>query len=451
MSKNLKNISQRVLPEDETKIVNEKEKKNNKISNLGDPSRATNIQPHFPDRENANIEDRKVADKGENKEQVTNSEKLSFAEALKTQKTNTPNQPPASRIADKKTIKEEIHQRIFHTTSYTPDQTPTGIERKVTEMMTTIQRVTGAGSITSIQYKGRGEYAIEMKTKEMIQKITLTGLQFPGDTQKAPTKPRRNPVLLITIKTDASTLNQEIADALSPYGTIININYGYYNNNRQIRDGRRLIHIIPTVDIDKIPSSTLIDYRTHILYFRGKTIQTKPPHQEARDLLEDLEISDSDLDQDEMSQDEDKQIQTDTPKTETKTPGQKTESSKLSKKDTTDTLENPTKITEKTKKPTQLPIAISTKQKPETNTSAKPQARNATETVTTNKTNDLTDIVNIPLALDLPLAISPMDTDMVSNESVQKPIKRKSETTPTKIDRQNTDNPIKTKRKTHRT
>ena len=241
-------------------------------------------------------------------------------------------------------------------------------------MMTTIQRVTGAGSITSIQYKGRGEYAIEMKNKEMIQKITLTGLQFPGDPQKAPTKPRRNPVLLITIKTDASTLNQEIADALSPYGTIVNINYGYYNNNRQIRDGRRLIHIIPTVDIDKIPSSTLIDYRTHILYFRGKTIQTKPPHQEARDLLEDLEISDSDLDQDEMSQDEDKRKQTDTPKTETKTPGQKTESSKLSKKDTTDTLENPTKIAEKTKKPTQLPIAISAKQKPETNTSAKPQA-----------------------------------------------------------------------------
>ena len=45
-----------------------------------------------------------------------------------------------------------------------------------------------AGSITSIQYKGRGEYAIEMKTKEMEQNIALTRLQFPGDPQKAPTK-----------------------------------------------------------------------------------------------------------------------------------------------------------------------------------------------------------------------------------------------------------------------
>ena len=93
-------------------------------------------------------------------------------------------------------------------------------------MTTAIQRVTGAGSITSIQFKGRGEYAIEMKNKEMIQKISLTGLQFPGVPQKAPTKPRRNTILVITIKTDASTLNQEIADALSPYGTIVNINYG---------------------------------------------------------------------------------------------------------------------------------------------------------------------------------------------------------------------------------
>ena len=152
-----------------------------------------------------------------------------------------------------------------------------------------------------------------------------------------------------------------------------------------------------------------------------------------------------------MSQDEDEPKQTDTPKAETKSPGPMTESSKLSINAITYTLENPAEPTEKTKKPTQLPIAISAKQKPEPNTTTKSQARNATETALTNKTNDINDTVDSSLVVDLPLAITPMDTDILTNEFDQKPTKRKSETTPTKIDRQNTDNPMKTKMKMHRT
>ena len=141
--------------------------------------------------------------------------------------------------------------------------------------MTTISKQVGPGGIISIQYKGRGQFAVEMKSKDLVQKITTNGLHFPGDNQRAPLKPRRKPVLLITIKADASTLNEEIASALSPYGKITNINYGYYNN-RQIRDGRRLIHIIPTVNIVKIPPTILIDYRIHQLYFRGKKLKQNP-------------------------------------------------------------------------------------------------------------------------------------------------------------------------------
>ena len=160
----------------------------------------------------------------------------------------------------------------------------------------------GQGAITSIQYKGRGQYAVELKTKELVQKIATKGLQLPGAIERALVKPKRNTVLQITIKTDASVLNDEIEDALKPYGKIVNINYGYYNNNKTIRDRRRLIHIIPTVDIDKIPHTVNIDNRAHQLYFTGKTIKpTQQTTQATQELLADLDISDSE----EMSQDED--------------------------------------------------------------------------------------------------------------------------------------------------
>ena len=152
----------------------------------------------------------------------------------------------------------------------------------------------GQREITSIQYKGRGQYAVELKTKELVQKIATKGLQLPGAIERAPVKPRRNTVLQITIKTDALVLNDEIEDALRPYGKIVNINYGYYNNNKTIRDRRRLIHIIPTVDIDKIPHTVNIDNRAHQLYFRGKTIKpTQQTTQATQELLVDLDISDS--------------------------------------------------------------------------------------------------------------------------------------------------------------
>ena len=121
-----------------------------------------------------------------------------------------------------------------------------------------------------------------------------------------------------------------------------------------------------------------------------------------------------------MSQDEDEPKQTDTPKAETKSPGPMTESSKLSIHAIT--LENPPEPSEKTKKLTQLPIAISAKQKPEPNTTTKPQARNATETALTNKANDINVTVDSSLGVDLPLAITPMDTDILTNKLVKKPI-----------------------------
>ena len=275
-------------------------------------------KPHFADRSERKIADQTQAPQKEKQNNSTDPkcEKLkSFAEFIKatTKSQNTQNTPLPINANEKK---EEIHKRIFHTITYTPDQSPSGIEKKVTEIMSTITKQAGPGGIVSIQYKGRGQFAVEMKTKELLQKVTTSGLHFPGDNQRAPLKPRRNPLLLITIKTDASTLNEEIVNALSPYGKITNINYGYYNNNRQIRDGRRLVHIIPTVNIDKIPHTVQIDYRVHHLYFRGKTTPTKPAQEETEALLQDLELSDSDLETEEMTLDETETNQPQNPKDE---------------------------------------------------------------------------------------------------------------------------------------
>ena len=255
-------------------------------------------------------------------------------------------------------MKEEIHAIIFQTTTYTPDQTPTGIEKKVNEILLAIQKVIGPEGITSIQYTGKGQYTVELKTKEMVQQVTLKGLHFPGDIQNAPLKPRRNQILLITMKTDASTLNQEIYEELCKYGKIINIDYWYYNNNNQIRDGRRLIYIIPTVDIDKIPPTVTIDHKIHQLYFTGKNTQPKPDARDTQKLLADLDISDSD----EMSQDEDPLPLKDNPKEETKIP-QTTTDNKKHRNDTPNAIQDtPKNSKENTKTAIQPPTTKDTKQ-----------------------------------------------------------------------------------------
>ena len=407
-------------------------------------------KPHFADRSERKIADQTQAPQKEKQNNSTDPkcEKLkSFAEFIKatTKSQNTQNTPLPINANEKK---EEIHKRIFHTITYTPDQSPSGIEKKVTEIMSTITKQVGPGGIVSIQYKGRGQFAVEMKTKELLQKVTTSGLHFPGDNQRAPLKPRRNPLLLITIKTDASTLNEEIVNALSPYGKITNINYGYYNNNRQIRDGRRLVHIIPTVNIDKIPHTVQIDYRVHHLYFRGKTTPTKPAQEETEALLQDLELSDSDLDTEEMTLDETETNQPQNPKDETKTPQPPTDTINTIRDPSTDKPEKIDNTLEKPKPSTQLPIAIITKQRTEQATAAKPQVTKTPEKEKKQNTH-LETAQNETLTVS-PLPNTPMETDNIPSENTQKPTKRKSETTLTKNDKQSADNPNKTKRKPHR-
>ena len=78
------------------------------------------------------------ADQSQNKIKDQNTEKLkdteanarpahSFADALKKTQTNaTTKKSPEQTASQEK--KEEIHNRIFHTVTYTPDQSPSGIE-----------------------------------------------------------------------------------------------------------------------------------------------------------------------------------------------------------------------------------------------------------------------------------------------------------------------------------
>ena len=295
----------------ENKIV----KSNTKIDNLAALSHSTDQS------ENKNNDQK--ADKL-NATESNPTPALSFADALERNHSNvTPKKFPEQTASQEK--KKEIHNRIFHTVTYTPDQSPSGIERKVSEILSTIARTTGPGGVVSVQYKRRDQYAIALKTTDLLEKVLQSGLHFPGDNQHAPLKPRRNAILLITLKTDASTLNEEIAEALRPFGKIVNISYGYCNNNRLIRGGRRLIHIIPTVPIDKIPPTVQVDYRLHQLYFKGKTTPTRQTQQETEKLLQELELSDTDIDTDEMSQEENPLPTNENPKEEAKTPQTATE------------------------------------------------------------------------------------------------------------------------------
>ena len=267
--------------------------------------------------------------------------------------------------------------------TYTPDQSPSGIERKVSEILSTIA---SPGGVVSVQYKRRDQYAIALKTRDLLEKVLQSGLHFPGDNLHAPLKPCRNAILLITLKTDASTLNEEIAEALRPFRKIVNISYGYYNNNRLIRDGRRLIHIIPTVPIDKIPPTVQVDYRLHQLYFKGKTTPTRQTQQETEKLLEELELSDTDIDTDEMSQEENPLPTNENPKEEAKTPQTATEN------------KNHTKDTAKAKQ--------------QTPTNSKDNTKIAIENTKTAEETPLP---------DASLLNKPMETDNIPNENTQKP------------------------------
>ena len=398
------------------------------------------------------------ADQNQNKNKDQNPEKpkdteanarpaLSFADALKKSQTNAPTKKSPEQTASQEK-KEEIHNRIFHTVTYTPDQSPSGIEKKVAEILSTIAKTTGPGGVVSVQYKGRGQYAIELKTRDLLEKVLQSGLHFPGDNQHAPLKPRRNQILLITIKTDASTLNEEIAEALRPFGKIVNISYGYYMNNRLIRDGRRLIHIIPTVPVDKIPPTVQIDYRVHQLYFKGKTTQTRQTQQETEKLLEDLELSDTDIDADEMSQEENPLPTNENSKEEAKTPQTITENKNHTKDSANALQETPTNSKDNTKTAIQPPTTKDTKT---AQISIKTtQTQKGTETQKTHKTDENTKTEEETPLPDASLPNTPMETDNTPNENTQKPTKRKSETTLTKNDKQSADNPNKTKRKPHR-
>ena len=350
----------------------------------------------------------------------------------------TPKKSPEQTASQEK--KEEIHNRIFHTVTYTPDQSPSGIERKVSEILSTIARTTGPGVVASVQYKGRGQYTIELKTRDLLEKVLQSGPHFPGNNQHAPLKPRRNAVILITLKTDASTLNKEIAEALRPFGKIVNISNGYYNN-RLIRDGRRLIHIIPTVPVDKIPPTVQIDYRLHQLYFKGKTTPTRQTQQETEKLLEDLELSDTD----EMSQEENPLPSNENPKEEAKTPQTATENKNHTKDSANAIQETPTNSKENTKTAIQPPTTKGTKT---AQTSIKTtQTQKSTETQKTHKTDENTKTAEkapLPDAFFPNNTNTPMETDNIPNENTQKPTKRKSETTLTKNDKQSADNPNKT-------
>ena len=329
-------------------------------------------------------------------------------------------------------MKKEIHSRLFQTSTYTPDQTPSGIEKKVSEIQLAIQKVIGTGGITSIQYTGKGQYTVELKSKVMVQQVTLKGLHFPGIIQNVPLKPRRNHIILITMKTDASTLNQEIYEELCKYGKIININYGYYNNNNQIRDGRRLIHIIPTVDIDKIPPAVKIDHRIHQLYFRGKNTQPKPDARDTQKLLADVDI----LDSDEMSQDEDPVPFNDNPKEETEIPQTTADNKKHTIDAPNATQETPKNSKENTKTATQPPTTKDTKQNTApTSTKRTTKTQKITETQKTPKLNENTKATEETHTSDATPPNTPMETDNMPNENTQIPIKKKSDTTPTKNDK----------------
>ena len=405
-------------------------------------------RPHFTDPKNNENKDRNALPEPnmKNADQISVKPK-SFAEAIKSGSQNTNTNIPQNQNKSITQIKEEIHQRIFHTIAFTPDQSPSGIEKKVCELTMAICHEIGQGAITSIQYKGRGQYAVELKTKELVQKIATKGLQLPGAIQRAPVKPRRNTVLLITIKTDASVLNEEIEDALRPFGKIVNINYGYYNNNKTIRDGRRLIHIIPTVDIDKIPHTVNIDNRVHILYFRGKT--TKPTRQNTQatqELLADLDISDSE----EMSQDEDEDEVEDEAETE------RTDNTTI--KDDTKTT-NPPGDETKAEKPTEAKQTIKPlpqakpRPKSDTNTKQTPQVQNNLQTQHSAPPSAEAQLTLLVPAVTETGTDTKMDTEQTETEpnktnNPQKNVKRKSVTTPTKETKLN---PIKTKRKPNRT
>ena len=417
-----------------------------KISNTNQNG-GINSQPHFADPEKNNTTDPKASLNTERDQ--NNPIKLSFADALKSQQGNNTSKPISTGNAERIALKEVIHARIFQTITYTPDQSPQGIERKVNEIQLAIQKTIGPGNITSIQYTGKGHYTVELKSKEQVQQLLQTGLQFPGEAQNAPLKPRRNQVLLITIKTDASTLNQEIYEELKTFGKIININYGYYNNNNQIRDGRRLIRIIPTIEIDKIPHTVTIDNRIHHLYFKGKTIkQRQQTAQATQELLADLDISDSE----EMSQDED--MDEDEDEVEDKT--ERTDNETV-KNDTNTT--NPPGDEIKAEKPTEAKQTIKhlpqAKPRPKSDTNSKqtPQVKNNLQTQHSAPPSAEAQLTLLVPAETETGTDTKMDTEQTETEpnktnNPQKNVKRKSVTTPTKETKLN---PIKTKRKPNRT
>ena len=184
MSTSNKIVTAKQSADDKSKEKNETNKDQIRNNTNSNQKGAIIIPPHFADREKDNTTDPKISLNSESEQ--SNPAKLSFADALKKHQTinirNSKNSGNAERIA----IKEEIHARIFQTTTFTPDQSPQGIEKKVTEIQLAIQKAIGPGGITSIQYTGKGQYTVELKSKELVQQILQTGLQFPGETQNAP-------------------------------------------------------------------------------------------------------------------------------------------------------------------------------------------------------------------------------------------------------------------------
>ena len=87
-------------------------------------------RPHFTDPKNIETKDRNALPEPnmKNTDQIAVKPK-SFAGAIKSgsQNTNTNLSPNQNRNLTQK--KEEIHQRIFHTVAFTPDQSPSGIEK----------------------------------------------------------------------------------------------------------------------------------------------------------------------------------------------------------------------------------------------------------------------------------------------------------------------------------
>nr|XP_047130020.1 uncharacterized protein LOC124809972 [Hydra vulgaris] len=160
------------------------------------------------------------------------------------------------------------------------------IDKRAEELYLKITQIVGPNKIRSLTYNTRGNWVCELNSAEDALLVNDTAFQISNCKQHISTKIRSEIGLLITVKCDPLIEDSDIINQINPFTSeIYSIKHTTYRFDKNIKDGRRLFRIKPSVKLEEIPHSIEIEGIKIALHFAGKSFlcmkcgNSHPPQQ----------------------------------------------------------------------------------------------------------------------------------------------------------------------------